>query len=58
MDEETRMRIAKEDLERYREKLLKLWGDSYHTHEQYGCVVREVAAGRSPLYALFDRLGL
>ena len=57
MDEEKRLRIAREDLEPHREKMIRLWGTAYTAHPEYLKVVREVAAGRYPHYALYDRLG-
>lgn len=58
MDEQKRVQAAQRDLEIYREKMVELWGATYRSHPAYEEVVREVARGRYPHYALFDRLGL
>lgn len=58
MDEETRIRIAEKDLEKYRDTMITFWGNDYRSNVLYTKVVREVAAGRYPRYALFDCLGL
>lgn len=45
-------------MELHRAKLIKLYGENYDSHPEYQKIVDEVADGRYPHLALYDRLGL
>lgn len=56
---EMREARAKQDLERYRDLMIMLWGEKYTTRPQYAAAVHEVAhKARYPKFVLMDAQGL
>lgn len=58
MNPEERMKSAREELERdHRARLVQAFGEKFTEHPSYEAIVKEVAGGRYPIYAISERMG-